>query len=268
MHVFNPFLATIEPMIISLAPLTAPNLAVPHAFTTRAGGVSPAPYASLNLGLSSGDSKANVDANRTRMLEVFGSIQDQCCAFHQVHSSTIVTAKPTYFDLEAVASITNDPTLTLIVSTADCLPILFYDPIQQVIGAAHCGWRGTVAKLASKMIARFVNDYGSTPQDIQVAIGPGISRTNYQVGVEVVNAFKEANFSDRCYEPDGTGRYKLDLVVANRELLTAADVKNIWQSPHCTFAEPALFYSHRRDQGRTGRHWALIKLASSSIKPN
>ncbi|MEM7737662.1 MAG: peptidoglycan editing factor PgeF [Deinococcota bacterium] len=248
-------------MVISLSPLTAPNISVPHAFTTRAGGVSPAPYASLNLGLSSGDSEPNVAANRTRMLEAFGSTQAQCCAFHQVHSSTIVTAKPTYFELEADASITNDPSLTLIISTADCLPILFYDPIQQVVGAAHCGWRGTVAKLASKMIQRFIDDYSSTPQNIQVAIGPGISRANYQVGAEVVEAFQEAEFSDRCYEPDGTGRYTLDLVAANREVLEAAGVRNIWQNPYCTLAEPELFYSHRRDQGKTGRHWALIKLA-------
>ncbi|MEM6430927.1 MAG: peptidoglycan editing factor PgeF [Deinococcota bacterium] len=247
-------------MVISLAPLTAPNISVPHAFTTRAGGISPAPYTSLNLGLSSGDSEVNVAENRSRMLEAFGSSQDQCCAFHQVHSSTIVTAKPTYFELEADASITNDPTLTLIISTADCLPILFYDPVQQVIGAAHCGWRGTVAGLACKMIRRFADDYGSTPADIHVAIGPGISQANYQVGAEVVGAFQEAGFSDSCYAPDGTGRYKLDLVAANREVLTAAGVRNIWQSPYCSFAEPALFYSHRRDKGRTGRHWALIKL--------
>jgi YfiH family protein len=239
--------------------LHAPNIAVPHAFTTRTGGISPDPYSSLNLGLSSGDSEANVAANRARALEAFGSHKDHCCAFHQVHSARVVRAKPTYFEEEADASITDDPALTLIVSTADCLPILFHDPVKRVVAAAHCGWRGTVKGMVTAVLEAFV-DCGSQPQDIHAAIGPGISRANYQVGTEVIEAFTEAGFPETVYEPDGTGRYLLDVAAANRYLLAKHGVNNIWQSDACTYADPTQFYSHRRDKGRTGRHWALIKL--------
>ena len=240
--------------------LHAPNIAVSHAFTTRADGVSPAPYASLNLGLSSGDSEAHVEANRARALEAFGSQPDQCCAFHQVHSARVVRAKPSYFEEEADASITDDPTLTLIVSTADCLPILFHDPVQSVVAAAHCGWRGTVKGMVDAVLDMFA-DYDSPMENIHAAIGPGISRSNYQVGTEVIEAFTKAGFPDTIYQPDGTGRYLLDVAAANRYLLEKRGVGNIWQSDACTYADPTRFYSHRRDKGRTGRHWALIKLA-------
>jgi len=240
--------------------LHAPNISVPHAFTTRTGGVSPDPYASLNLGLSSGDSEANVDANRARALEAFGSQKDHCCAFHQVHSARVVRAKPTYFEEEADASITHDTSLTLIVSTADCAPILFHDPMQGVIAAAHCGWRGTVKGMVDAVLDAFA-DYGSQMENIHAAIGPGISRPNYQVGTEVIEAFAKAGFPETVYEPDGTGRYLLDVAAANHFLLARRGVGNIWQSQICTYADPERFYSHRRDKGRTGRHWALIKLA-------
>lgn len=240
--------------------LHAPNIAVPHAFTTRTGGVSPAPYSSLNLGLSSGDSETNVAANRARALDAFGSQQDQCCAFHQVHSRRVLRATATFFTEEADASVTDDPSLTLIVSTADCLPILFHDPVQGVVAAAHCGWRGTVKGIVDAVLDMFA-DYGSHMENIHAAIGPGISRSNYQVGAEVIEAFDEAGFPATIYEPDGTGRYSLDVAAANRYLLEKRGVNNIWQSDACTYADPVRFYSHRRDKGRTGRHWALIKLA-------
>lgn len=240
--------------------LHAPNIAVPHAFTTRTGGVSPAPYSSLNLGLSSGDSETNVAANRARALDAFGSQQDQCCAFHQVHSRRVLRATATFFTEEADASVTDDPSLTLIVSTADCTPILFYDPVQGVVAAAHCGWRGTVKGIVDAVLDMFA-DYGSHMENIHAAIGPGISRSNYQVGAEVIEAFDEAGFPATIYEPDGTGRHLLDVAAANRYLLEKRGVNNIWQSDACTYADPVRFYSHRRDKGRTGRHWALIKLA-------
>lgn len=240
--------------------LHAPNIAVPHAFTTRIGGVSPAPYASLNLGLSSGDRQANVATNRARALDAFGSHADQCCAFHQIHSARVVRAKATYFEEEADASISDDPSLTLIVSTADCAPILFHDPVQGVVAAAHCGWRGTVKGMVNAVLDMFA-DYGSHMENVHAAIGPGISRPNYQVGAEVIKAFTEAGFPETIYEPDGTGRYLLDVAAANRYLLERRGVGNIWQSEMCTYADPTRFYSHRRDKGRTGRHWALIKLA-------
>lgn len=243
--------------------VTAPNLNVPHGFTTRKGGVSEGPFASLNLGLSSGDVPDKVDANRRIVLEAFQKTREQACAFHQVHSARVVKAYPAWFDFEADASITNQPELLLIVSVADCYPLLFHDPVAGAVGAAHCGWRGTVQDIAGEVVRKLHACYGSSPADIRVAIGPAIGGACYQVGPEVVQAFRDASFPPHVYEPDPEGRYRLDLLKANRWVLEQAGVRseNIWASGYCTSSDPEKFYSYRRDEGRTGRHWAVISLS-------
>ena len=247
---------------MSLNLLTAPNLDVPHGFTTRTGGVSQAPYDSLNLGLSSGDRGEPVTENRHRVLKAFGVTQGEVCAFHQVHSARVIEGVPTWFEQEADASVTDNPDLLLVVSVADCLPLLFHDPVKKVVGAAHCGWRGTVGGIAQEVVRRMGELYRSKPQDIRVAIGPGISAPCYQVGAEVVQTFSEAGFPEPISYPDDEGRFRLDIGAANRWTLEQAGVlpQNIWTSNWCTYSDAARFYSHRRDAGKTGRHWAAIKL--------
>jgi len=243
--------------------IQAPNLSVPHGFTTRAGGVSTPPYDSLNLGLSSGDDEAPVAENRRRVLEAFGVMQGEVCAFHQVHSAEVVEARPSWFEREADGMVTNRPGLLLVVSTADCLPVLFHDPVQGVVGAAHCGWRGTVGGIAGEVVRRMVRCYGSSPADLRVAFGPSILGPCYQVGEEVVAAFREAGFPERVATPDDEGRFRLDVAAANRWTLERSGVRpeNIWESGLCTHCDPERFFSHRRDRGRTGRHWAVVMLA-------
>lgn len=242
--------------------LTAPNLAVPHAFTTRKGGVSASPYNSLNLGLSSGDAPERVAENRRRVMEAFGVTREEVCAFHQVHSARVLEGAPTWFEREADASVTNNPDLLLVVSVADCSPLLFHDPVREVVGAAHCGWRGTVAGMAKEVVEKMSELYGSDPRDIHVAIGPGISAPCYQVGEEVVQAFVDAGFPKYIAYPDSEGRFRLDIAAANRWSLAQVGVPstNIWISTWCTYSDTTRFYSHRRDAGQTGRHWAVIKL--------
>ena len=246
--------------------LTAPNLAAAHGFTTRTGGVSASPYDSLNLGLSSGDAPESVGENRQRILEVFGVTQEEVCAFHQVHSARVIEGVPTWFEREADASVTNDPNLLLVVSVADCFPLLFHDPVKAVVGAAHCGWRGTVAGMAREVVGRMGELYGSSPQDIRVAIGPGISAACYQVGAEVVQEFTNAGFPEHVSYPDDEERFRLDLAAANRWALEQAGVsaEHIWSSDWCTYSDAARFYSHRRDAGKTGRHWAAIRLGGGA----
>lgn len=246
-----------------LQAFTSPTIAVPHAFLGRQGGISPAPFASLNLGLSSGDSEANVAANRQRALEFFGSSQAHVCAFHQIHSATVLDASPSWFEQEADAAVTDNPELSLIVSVADCLPLLFCDAKAQVIGAAHCGWRGTAQRIASTTVKKMVNDYGARLEHIQVAIGMGIRQIHYQVGSEVVAAFAEAGFPETIYYADTeAGRFRLDIAAANMVDLLEVGIPraHIWDSGLCTFSDPMNFFSYRRDKGQTGRHWALIKL--------
>jgi YfiH family protein len=243
--------------------IRAPNLNVPHAFTTRAGGASEGPFASLNLGLSSGDEEVPVAENRRRVLAAFGADEGSACAFHQVHGARVLEGRSSWFEEEADAAVADTPGLLLIVSTADCLPVLFHDPVTGAVGAAHCGWRGTVKGMAAATLEKMTALYGSDPAVVQAAFGPSILAPNYQVGAEVVAEFQDAGFPDSVYTPDGSGRFLLDVAAANRWLLLQNGVRsaNLWKSGLCTYADPARFYSHRRDSGRTGRHWAVIKCA-------
>lgn len=240
--------------------LTAPDLPWPHGFTLRAGGVSEGPYASLNLGLSSGDDAARVEANRDAVLASLGVSREQVCAFHQVHGSRVLDGRPGWFTERADAATSATPGRLLVVSVADCLPLLFFDPVNGAVGAAHCGWRGTLAGLAGEVVARMGQRYGSRPEDLRVAIGPGIQGACYQVGDEVVDAFREAGFPGSLTVPDADGRHRLDLVAANRWSLERAGVPpaRVWSAGLCTHCQPERFYSHRRDAGVTGRHWAFI----------
>lgn len=254
----------------TLAPdwLTAPHLDVPHGFATRAGGVSRGPYRGLNLGATTGDEAAAVAANRAAFLAHFGAAPDTTCLLHQVHSDRVVTARPSWGDLEADAAVTDDPALLLVVATADCYPLLYHDPVRGAVGAAHCGWRGTVAGLAGRVLERLRRDYGSDPADVRVAIGPGICGRCYQVGDEVVAAFRTAGFPDEIARPDEDGRWRLDLVRANRLVLERAGARpeRVVALEACTPEEPGRFYSHRRDRGVTGRHWSAIRLAAPGAR--
>ncbi len=237
------------------------GLPVLHGFTTRHGGVSDAPFRSLNLGLSSGDERERVEANRDLLLNELGFDRSQVCAFDQVHGNRVLHGAPSWFTEEADAAVTDDPSTLLVVSVADCLPVLFFDPATGAVGAAHCGWRGTVAGLAARVVQEMKERYGSRPDQLTVAFGPGVAGACYQVGAEVVERFADAGFPQDVAWPDAEpGRFRLDIAAANRWLLEREGVRpaSIHDLERCTHCEPETFYSYRRDAGRTGRHWAFI----------
>ena len=242
--------------------LRAPNLAIPHGFTTRAGGVSEDCYASLNLGFSTGDDREKVAENRRRVIAALGASEDMVCALHQVHGATVIEAAPGWHCVAADAMVSRDRELLLAIGVADCAPILFYDPVRRAVGAAHAGWRSTAQRIAEKVVKEMHSRYGSAPEDLQVAIGPCISGPNYQVGPEVKAAFGAAGFPAECCPSDDEGRYRLDLVAANTWLLERCGVKaeHVWASGACTYSDPERFFSHRRDGRRRGSHWAVIRL--------
>ncbi len=242
--------------------LTAPHLPWPHGFTLRDGGVSEGPFASLNLGLSSGDDPARVEANRRRVLADLGVTRDEVCAFHQVHGARVLDGDPTWFGERADAVVSAVPGRLLVVSVADCLPLLYFDPVSGAAAAAHCGWRGTVAGLAAAVVERLRERYGSRPQDLRVAIGPGIQGACYQVGEEVASAYRLAGFPPELAREDDEGRYRLDLPAANRWLLERSGVPPdaVWSAGVCTHCDEERFFSHRRDAGVSGRHWAFIRV--------
>jgi polyphenol oxidase len=244
-----------------LEPLTT-SLPVPHGFTTRKGGVSDSYYSSLNLGLSTGDDPNVVQQNRERVFGHFGVDKTQVSLLEQVHGNTVILAEPAWHKHKADAHVTNNRDLLLVIGMADCLPILFHDPVQKVVGAAHAGWRGTSLRIAENVVKTMQREYASLPADICVAIGPAICQKNYQVGAEVFEAFKTAGIPESFFIEDKE-RYRVDIAGANKWVLEQSGIllEHIEDLNRCTYADPELFYSHRRDGQKRGSHWALIKLS-------
>jgi YfiH family protein len=220
------------------------------AFTTRLGGVSSAPYASLNLGLLTGDDRTSVLSNRERAAHLAGRDPRGVLNGHQVHAAEVVTrdeapdpspwTEPGPGLPEADGQVTRAPDLTPAVLVADCLPIALAGP--DGVAMLHCGWRGLAAGIVERG-ARAV-DAGAA------AIGPGIGPCCYEVGEEVLAAFEALG------EGIADGRM-LDLAEVARRLLEEAGVGSVEVAGLCTSCEPELFYSHRRDGERTGRQAGL-----------
>lgn len=231
--------------------LQAPNITCRHGFSDRHGGVSSGPFDSLNLG-GSEDLQENIERNRGRALEALGLNTAQLCVLKQVHGAKVCDPSVTREEGDAIA--TKEKGQVLTVSAADCYPLLFHDPVNQVIGAAHAGWRGTVAGIAARVVER-MRQLGAETSQIRVAIGQGICREHFEVGQEVVEQFLTAGFPQSLIH----GRY-IDLVAANRFVLEEAglNLDHVWSMNRCSFEDD--FFSYRRDKGITGRMWGLICL--------
>ena len=236
--------------------ITSPLISTPHAFFTRKGGVSPAPFSSLNFG-GSEDTPENIAENRKRALLSVGMNPENVARLNQVHGNHVCIANPGNHpdnNQEGDALVTNEKGLTLAIGAADCYPLLFHDPEKKIIGAAHAGWRGTLSRIAKNTIEAMEN-LGAGRKNIRVAIGPGISGKNYEVSEEVIQQFRDAGFPEAIH----TGR-NLDLLAANKFVLEEAGIKkeNVWALGRCTTEDD--FFSYRRDKGKTGRMWAVIML--------
>lgn len=231
--------------------LRAPNITCTHAFSTRHGGVSQEPFGTLNLG-GTDDVQEHINENRRRFITALGCDPQRVARLHQVHGVTVCTAKPGVQTGDAL--VTNEKNLVLAIGAADCYPILFHDPVNHIIGAAHAGWKGTLGKIAQHTINAMVQ-LGADVQVMQVAIGQGICAANYEVSEEVITQFREAGFPSTCWN----GR-QLDLLACNTFVLQQAGVPatNCSAINRCT-TEPD-FFSYRRDNGVTGRMWGVIAL--------
>jgi YfiH family protein len=247
--------------------------------TTRHGGVSTGPYASLNLGGRTGDEPDHVCENRTRVAALFEKEGRQLAFARQVHGSDVKRVGAGFpggaFD-ECDALISDARWMPLVILTADCAAVMIYDPVNHAIGIAHAGWRGTVAGIATETVEAMRDHFGSVPRDLVAAIGPSIGPCCYEVGDEVIFAV-EARLPDYTEEvlvdPDmasagsfrasvNEGRRHFDLWRANELLLADAGVQeeNIEISRLCTACRTDLFYSHRAEQGVTGRFGGILML--------
>jgi YfiH family protein len=218
--------------------LTWPALAasgVEAVVTGRAGGVSTGPYESLNLSLGAGDDPANVLENRRRLAAGFGAGLGDFVFARQVHGAGVrvvgdadagsgaVSQDDAIPDTDAL--VTTSPGVVLAILTADCVPIVLYDPVAGVLACVHAGWRGTVARIGGAAVAT-MDKLGASPGDIVAGLGPAIDPARYQVGPDVHDAVSAAfgAAADAFIRPDpeAAGRWLLDLPSANRHVLREA----------------------------------------------
>jgi polyphenol oxidase len=232
---------------------------------TRRGGVSPAPWTSLNVGGTVGDERERVQQNRVRSFEALGRHLESMFDVWQVHSVDAEFAEaprlPDAVYKKADIIFTDRPEVTLYMRFADCVPILLHDPQQKVVGIAHAGWLGTVRCAASAAVRAMSERYGCRPENIQAAIGPSIGPDHYEVGPDVIAQVEQSFGADasRLMHRHGTKAH-LDLWQANQSQLEQAGVRQIEVARICTACHPEDWYSHRAEKGRTGRFGALIAL--------
>lgn len=249
--------------------------AVSHGFSTRRGGVSPAPWDSLNLDDRRGDDLANVQENFRRLCAALDVDVQRVVLSRQVHRSDVrvVTAadcgkglwRPQDYD-SADALVTDVPNVPLIVFSADCNVLLLHDPVRRVIGAAHGGWRGTAAGIAAAAVRTMRQVYGCDPADIRAAIGPAIGQCCFETDGDVPDALRSAlGAAAEPYMTWNGAKWHIDLKGVNALWLQDSGVRHIDVCDHCTACRPDLYWSHRKTGLRRGEQAALIALREDTL---
>lgn len=239
-----------------------------HGFFTRDGGVSDGFYASLNAGLGSRDAPERVAENRARMAAALGVTPDRLVTAYQVHSPNVVVAVEPWSRAQAPhadAVVTRVPGLAVGVTTADCGPLLLADREAGVVGAAHAGWKGALAGVAEAAVDA-MEQLGSSRRRIVAALGPMIRQPSYEVGPDLVARFAADDPGNgRFFAPgarDGHAMFDLAGYIAAR--LRRAGIERVEDLGHCTYADPARFFSYRRSthlaDADYGRHISAIAL--------
>ena len=264
----------ILPMVES--PLFQRETELQHGFSTRKGGVSKEHLASLNLSFSVEDAKENVLENFRRIGERFGKTPEDFVLSKQSHETKVlkvgtkdrgkgITKDRDYEGIDAL--ITDEKGIILSCFSADCVPILFYDPIHKAVGACHSGWRGTKGKILQNVVEEMRKHFTSNPAEILIAIGPSICKEQYVVSEDLALSFLEdyPDLGEDTASPIqriSKDKFQLDLWDLNRRIALDCGIKEeyISISGYCTMENPELFFSHRYSQGKRGLQGAFICL--------
>ena len=262
------------PMVES--PLFQRETGIQHGFSTRKGGVSKEHLTSLNLSFSVEDAKENVLENFRRIGERFGKTPEDFVLSKQSHETKVlkvgmkdrgkgITKDRDYEGIDAL--ITDEEGLILSCFSADCVPILFYDPIHKAVGACHSGWRGTKGKILQNVVEEMRKHFSSNPAEILIAIGPSICKEQYVVSEDLALSFLEdypdvGENSSSPIQRISKDKFQLDLWDLNRRIALDSGIKeeHISISGYCTMENPELFFSHRYSQGKRGLQGAFICL--------
>lgn len=243
--------------------------------STRQGGYSEGRYGEFNINRYCGDSEEAIQKNRETLCQLLGIEDHSLLMPHQVHLAEIAVVDremltlPTEEILQKLdgidALMTNEAGVCIGVSTADCIPVLLYDPIRRASCAIHAGWRGTVQRIVEKAVTRMTEVFGSDPQNLIAQIGPGIHLESFEVGDEVYQTFEKEGFPmeliSKKYE-----KWHIDLPECNRLQLVAAGIPetHIAVSPVCTFQQSDTFFSARKLSINSGRIFTGILLQESN----
>ena len=244
-----------------------------HGVSTRLHGCSHQPFQSLNLGLHTGDNKDHVFENRKLFATAVGIDPLAVVTAQQVHEDTIAivtfngSGRGTAKDYCRIftstdALITAEPNIPLMLFFADCVPVLFYDPVKRIVAISHAGWKGTVSRIAAKTLVKMQTEFNVNPGDVRIGIAPSIGQCCYEVDEDVVDKLRQefGNWSE--FVTVRGERWLLDLWEVNRQQLldVGASAENIVISSICTSCNNQLYYSYRAEHGITGRLGAVIQL--------
>jgi YfiH family protein len=222
--------------------------------TTRSGGVSEGPYASLNLGFGSGDDAAAVEENRRRLREI---LPQEPRWLKQVHGAHVVEAEAAHGRPEADAAVATTAGAVCGVLVADCLPVLFCDTRHGTVAAAHAGWRGLASGVIESTVTA-MRERGTQPPDIIAYLGPGIGPDAFEVGEDVRDAYvgRDAGTAG-AFAARANGKWLADLPSLARRALARCGIHAVYGGNLCTYSDPHRFFSYRRDKV-TGRMAALV----------
>lgn len=239
-----------------------------HAFLTRTGGTSKGVFSSLNFDLRDGDDENDVKYNKTKTAKVFGFKTSRLITVNQVHSNDIFIIDrktPLSKKASADAIITNLRDIAIGVLTADCVPIILFDPLNMAIAIVHAGWKGTLKRILEKTILTMSKKFGTAAETLVAAIGPCIGKCCYYVDETVIRQFKNTFHDYKEFIKLEKSDWKLDLKKANHAQLVCAGLlkKNIWTANHCTSCRKDLFFSYRRDNKKTGRQMSFVMIKSN-----
>ncbi len=242
---------------------------VVHGIFSRRGGVSQAEHTSLNLGGTVGDDPIAVLENHHRVFSTMHRAFQSRFDVWQVHGKDIIIAKQprdlSNSHMPADGIFTANSEVTLIMRFADCVPLVFFDPVKQVVGVVHAGWMGTLQKIAAEAVKVVRETFDSQPEDVIVGIGPSICQDCYQVGTDVAEKFTHefGELATEFVKIQENGQAYLDLWKANEIILRNSGVQQIEISGICTAHHLDEWYSHRAEGGKTGRFGVLVALAGT-----
>lgn len=235
---------------------------VVHGFLTRVGGVSSGAYESMNFDGRDTDTAANVERNRALFHAAFGVDQGRLVTVSQVHGKEVLVIEGRLPDtpVEADAIVTAQSGVAIGMMTADCQPVLLYDPVNKAVGAVHAGWKGAALGIVVETVLKMAEMYGTDPSGLVASVGPCIGPCCYKVGWNVLDEYMARHREADCFkEKDGL---RMDITLANTLQLLGVGVRkeNISDDAICTACNPELFFSYRKDGGRTGRQLSFIML--------